>query len=103
MTELLLSAPSPRCQADRRCDRTVCFQARLEAVGRHPVRKQAELCAEHLGTAAAIADWAREQGLDGKVTVLVIEQAAPGQATGPVRPDGRAHLGFAFGTILVNP
>lgn len=103
MTELLLSAPSPRCQADRRCDRTVCFQARLEAAGRHPVRKQAELCAEHLGTAAAIAAWAREQGLEGKVTVLAIEQAAPGQPAGPVRSGERAHLGFVFGTILVNP
>jgi hypothetical protein len=103
MTELLLSAPSPRCQADRQCDRTVCFQARLEAAGRHPVRKQAELCAEHLGTAAAIAAWAREQGLEGKVTVLAIEQAAPGQAAGLTRSGERAHLGFVFGTILVNP
>jgi hypothetical protein len=103
MTELLLSVPSPRCQADRQCDRTVCFQARLEAAGRHPVRKQAELCAEHLGTAVAIAAWAREQGLEGKVTVLAIEQAAPGQAAGLARSGERAHLGFVFGTILVNP
>jgi hypothetical protein len=35
--------------------------------------------------------------------VLAIEQAAPGQAAGLAQSGERAHLGFVFGTILVNP
>lgn len=104
MTELLLlSVPALRCQADRRCDRAPCFQVRLEAAGRRPVRRQAELCAEHLGAAAALAAWAREQGLEGQVTVLAIDQPAPGQANHLARPDDRVHCGFAFGIIPLNP
>jgi hypothetical protein len=105
MTELLLSVPSVHCQADLFCDRAPCFQARLEAaVGRRPVRRHAELCAEHLGhTVQALATWAREQGLDGKVTVLAIDQPPPGQADSLARPDDRVHCGFAFGTIRLNP
>jgi hypothetical protein len=104
MTELLLSAPSRHCQADRLCDRAPCFQARLEAAGRRPVHRHAELCAEHLGyTVQALASWAREQGLEGQVTVLAIDQPAPGQAGNLARPDDRVHCGFAFGTILLNP
>jgi hypothetical protein len=99
MTELLLSAPSRHCQADRGCDRTPCFQARLEA---DPVHQHAELCAEHLGTVQAMAAWAREQGLEGKVTVLAIEQAVPGHTPGPARPGAWAQCGFAFGTILLS-
>jgi hypothetical protein len=104
LTELLkLSVPARRCQADPRCDRAPCFQARLEAAGGRPVRRQAELCAEHLGTAAALAAWARERGLRGQVTVLAIDQRAPGQAGGPADPDDRVRGGFAFGTIPLNP
>jgi hypothetical protein len=103
VTELLLSVPAPRCQADPRCDRAPCFQARLEADGRRPVRRQAELCAEHLGTAATLAVWARAQGLRGQVTVLAIDQPPAGQAGDPARPGDREQRGFAFGTIPVNP
>jgi hypothetical protein len=108
LTELLLlSVPALRCQADPRCDRAPCFQVRVEAAGRRPVRglvrRQAELCAEHLGTAAALAAWAREQGLEGQVTVLAIDQPAPGQADNLARPDDRVHCGFAFGAIPLNP
>ena len=107
MTELLPSAPSLHCQADGPCDRAPCFQARLEAAatGRRPVRRHAELCAEHLGdTVQALATWARSQGLEGKVTVLAIDQPAPGQADSSARQDNnRVHSGFAFGTIQLNP
>jgi hypothetical protein len=104
MTELLLlSVPALRCQADRRCDRAPSFQVRLEAGGARPVRRQAGLCAEHLGAAATLAAWARERGLQGQVTVLAIEQPAPGQADNQARPDDRVHCGLAFGTIAVSP
>lgn len=104
MTELLLlTVPDLRCQADRRCDRVPCFQVRIEAVGRHPVRRHAELCAEHLGAAAALAAWAREQGLEGTVTVLAIDQPAPGPAGHLSGPGDGVRRGFAFGTIALNP
>ncbi len=105
MTELLLSAPSVHCQADLRCDRAPCFQARLEAAaGRRPVRRHAELCAEHLGhTVQALATWARQHGLEGKVTVLAIDPPAPGRADSMTRPGNPIRCGFAFGTILFSP
>jgi hypothetical protein len=104
LTELLLlSVPALHCQADPRCDRAPCFQVRLDAAGCRPVHRQAELCAEHLGTAAALAAWAREEGLEGQVTVLAIDQPAPGQAGRLARPDDRVHCGFAFGSIPLNP
>jgi hypothetical protein len=103
LTELLLSVPARHCQADPRCDRAPCFQVRLDAAGRRPVRRQAELCAEHLGTAAALAAWAREQGLEGQVTVLVIDQPALGQADNLARQGEPVHGGFAFGAIPLNP
>ena len=104
LTELLLLTVRARhCQADPRCVRAPCFQVRLEASGPRAVRRQAELCAEHLGTAAALAAWARERGLHGHVTVLAVDQRAPGQAGCAARPDDWAHRGFAFGTIPVNP
>jgi hypothetical protein len=104
VTELLLSAPSARCQAGRRCDRAPCFQARLEAAaGCRAVSRNAELCAEHLGcTVQSLASWAREQGLEGKVTVLVIDQPAGGLAASPGLPGDWVRRGFAFGTILLD-
>jgi hypothetical protein len=100
---MLLSVPARRCQADPRCDRAPCFQVRLETAGRRPVRRQAALCAEHLGTAAALAAWAREQGLEGQVTVLAIDQPSPGQDGHRARPADWMHRGFAFGTIPLSP
>jgi hypothetical protein len=68
-----------------------------------PVRRYAELCADHLGdTVHALAAWAREQGFQGKVTVLAIDQPAPSQADSPALPGDRTLRGFAFGTILLN-
>jgi hypothetical protein len=103
MTELLPFLPSAGCQAGL-CDRAPCFQARLEASdGRLPVHRHAELCAEHLGDAVhALAAWARDQGMEGKVTVLAVDQPAPGQSDSQSSPGDRVLCGFAFGTILVN-
>jgi len=105
MTELLSYVPSARCQAGQPCDRAPCFQARLEAAaGRRPVRRHAELCAEHLGdTVQALAAWARDRGLEGKVTVLAVDQPARGQADRLARPGDPVLCGFEFGTILLNP
>jgi hypothetical protein len=105
MTELLSYVPAARCQADQPCDRAPCFQARLEATAeRCLVRRHAELCVEHLGDAVqAMTAWARSQGLEGKVTVLAIDQPPPGQAPSPALPGDRAPCGFAFGTILLDP
>ena len=70
---------------------------------RLPVRRHAELCAEHLGDAVhALAAWARDQGMAGKVTVLAVDQPGPDQSDGPSSSRDRALCGFAFGTILVN-
>ena len=101
MTALLTSVPYVHCQANRQCDRAPCFQARFEAIAGHrAVQKDAELCAEHLGGMVhALATWAPDQGLEGKVTVLAIDEAASRQTT---RPDDLLLHGFAFGTILVN-
>jgi hypothetical protein len=103
VSDLLLSVPALRCQADPRCDRAPCFQVRLEAAGRRRVHRSAGLCAEHLGTAATLAAWAREQGLDGQLTVLAIDQPAPGQEGNLARPGDRVHCGFAFGAIPLSP
>jgi hypothetical protein len=103
MTELLPLLPAAGCQAGR-CDRVPCFQARLEAyAGRRPVARHAELCAEHLGDAVhALAAWARDQGLEGKVTVLAVDQLGSGQCGGQSGSSDGIPCGFAFGTILVN-
>jgi hypothetical protein len=100
MTELLPAFPSPFCKADRRCTRAPCFQARLEATtGRRCVRSHAELCADHLGcTVHTLTAWARDQGLNGQVTVLAID--LPGSA-GPSPAWGRS--GLAFAIIPIRP
>jgi hypothetical protein len=97
--------PAVQCQTGRPCDRAPCFQARLEATaGGRRVHRQVELCSAHLGdTVQALAAWARAQGLEGKVTVLAIDQPFPGQADHPVLPGGLDRCGFAFGTIMLNP
>jgi|SRR5450759_4953291 hypothetical protein len=105
MTELLSYIPALRCQAGHPCNRAPCFQARLDAAaGRRQVRRHAEFCAEHLGDAVqALATWAREHGIEGTVTVLVIDQPTAGQDDSPARPASHAPCGFAFATILLNP
>ena len=105
MTELLSNIPALRCQAGHPCNRAPCFQARLDtATGRRRVSMHAEFCGEHLGDAVqALATWARAQGLEGRVTVLVIDRPAPGQDDSPAGAGARAPCGFAFGTILLNP
>ena len=101
MTEQLRSPRPLHCQADHDCHRAPCFQARLAAAsGRRRVRRRTVLCAEHLGgTVQALTIWARGRGLEGKVTVLVIEQPPPGQAVS----NGRIRCGFPFGTIPLSP
>jgi len=96
MTQLMPALAEPVCQAGRSCDRVPCFQARLEAAaGDRPVRRRAELCADHLGgTVHALTAWANDRGLSGEVTVLAIDQHAGDQAA---PPGGR--IGFVFSTI----
>jgi len=96
---------SARCQVGRPCDRVPCFQARLEAVaGNRPVRRHAALCADHLGDAVqALAAWARERGLEGKVTVLAVDQPEPGQPPPGAPPGDQPGYGFVFATISLNP
>jgi hypothetical protein len=96
MTLLLPAHAEPVCQAGLSCDRAPCFQARLEAAaGDRPVRKRAELCAEHLGgTVHAMTTWANDRGLRGQVTVLAVDRPARDQDAPPA---GR--IGFVFSTI----
>ena len=95
MTQLLPARAEPVCQAGRSCDRAPCFQARLEAAaGDRPVRRRAELCAEHVGgTVHALTTWANDRGLRGEVTVLAIDRPAPDHAGSGGR------IGFVFSTI----
>jgi hypothetical protein len=104
MTELLSYSPAVECQVGHRCDRAPCFQVRMDAaLGRRRVQRNAELCAEHLGdTVQALTAWARAQGLEGKVTVLAIDQPVPGVADSPPFPGDRVRCGFAFATIRLN-
>jgi len=100
------SSPHPRqCQAGHPCDRVPCFQARLEATqGRDRVRRNACTCAGHLGdTVQALTVWARDRGLQGKVTVLAIDQPADGQPASTVLTGGWGLRSFAFGTVLLTP
>ena len=94
MTQLLPALAEPVCQAGRSCDRVPCFQARLEAAaGGRPVRRRAELCAEHLGgTVHALTTWANDRGLRGEVTVLAIDRPARDHA---VPSGGRIELVFS--------
>ena len=101
MFEQLQSSRFLHCQAENDCHRAPCFQARLAAsAGRRRVRRRTVLCAHHLGgTVQALTAWARGRGLEGKVTVLVIEQPA----VGPPVSNDKIRCGFAFGTIPLSP
>jgi hypothetical protein len=107
MTEFLQPALPARCQADDLCDRPPCFQARLEvtAPDRLPTRLQTELCAQHLGgSVQALSAWAREQGLEGKVTILAIDQPERGMTRcgGSLSQVGRGFgLGFVFASVAL--
>jgi hypothetical protein len=93
------------CQSDHHCDRTPCFQARLEARGAlSPVRKNADLCAEHLGDVVLeLTAWAHSSGLtDGQVTVLILDPAPGEQLVSPVACHGEPSEGLPFGTIPLN-
>lgn len=100
MTELLPVSPSPFCKADHHCDRIPCFQARLEATaGRRCIRTRTELCVDHLGNAVQeLAAWAREQGLDGEVTVFAIDLPGSSQLS-----PAWGRSGLLFGTIPLHP
>jgi hypothetical protein len=89
-------ASTPRiCQADRRCERPPVFRARLEAAaGARSVLKRTELCAHHLGdTVYELATWAHDQGLEGQVTVLAVDQ--------PRLPHNSTTCELAFGAIPI--
>jgi hypothetical protein len=95
----LMPAAQPRCQAGRACHRAPCFQVRLEAAaGCRPVRTTTELCAEHLGDIHAMAVWAREQGLEGQLTVLAVDLLSAGEA-----PPAGGRNGLVFDTIPLHP
>jgi hypothetical protein len=81
MNDLLPASPRTHCQADPHCRSAPCFQARLEGTsGRSNIKTRTELCAEHLAdTVRTLAAWAREQGLEGEVTVLAVDRPRPGQ------------------------
>jgi hypothetical protein len=84
MTTTLTTTTASRgeCQADPLCQRTLCFQAQLEAKdGPVLVKKQVKLCAVHLGdTVQVLANWADERGLThGQVTVVIIDPPVPGE------------------------
>jgi hypothetical protein len=89
------------CDADHRCHRAPCFEAQLEAQnGALPVRKSAELCANHLGDMVqSLTAWARSRGLTrGQVTVLAIDPTWPSRATGQAIACEPSRA-FRFGTI----
>jgi hypothetical protein len=80
------------CQADHGCRRAVCFQVQLEAAGPHPTRRQADVCADHLGgMVQQLSGWAREGGLTGgRLTIFAVDPAA-----------ARQPAGFAFAEIEI--
>jgi hypothetical protein len=69
------------------------------AAGQYRVHKRTDLCAEHLGAAIqAITAWARDEGLEGEVTVLAVDLSESGQ---PAPAWDRNSLAFA--TIPISP
>jgi hypothetical protein len=89
------------CQAGPLCDRTICFQARLDGRdGSLSVTRSVKLCGVHLGDAVqGLADWAREHGIThGRVTVLIIDPPPYGPPGIPL-PRAPVPGGFAFGNI----
>lgn len=89
------------CEADRRCHREPCFEAQLEAqIGLLPIRRNAKLCADHLGDMVqSLTAWARREGLThGQVTVLAIDPTCPLRAADQAFPRTLSRA-FPFGAI----
>lgn len=107
MTSIHSRTQPGACQADRRCQRAPCFQARLEAGdGPQRVSRSAEACASHFGDMVqALAAWAYAHDLtDGQLTVLAIDPPPAGPCPGArVGLRERAGHGFAFSTIELAP
>jgi hypothetical protein len=66
------------CLADLACKRATHFQVRFDADAPKPVRRQTDVCADHLdGVVRYLNRWAAEADLtDGQLTILVLDMAA---------------------------
>jgi hypothetical protein len=66
------------CLADLACKRATRFQVRFDADAPKPVRRQTDVCANHLdGVVRYLNRWAAEADLaDGQLTILVLDMAA---------------------------
>ena len=67
-----------RCLADLACKRATYFQVRFDADAPKPVRREADVCADHLdGVVRYLNRWAAEGELTGGlVTILVLDTPA---------------------------
>ena len=84
------------CQGSDLCDRVPRFRARIDATaGSRHVLTSAEMCAQHLGCSVnALTAWARDQRLEGQLTVFAINHANADQ------PHAASATGdFAFSVI----
>jgi hypothetical protein len=98
---MITNAFQGRCEADRQCRRAPCFEAQLEAQsGVLPIRRNAALCADHLGDMVqSLAAWARREGVThGTVTVLAVDPTCPLHAADQAIPRGLSRA-FEFGAI----
>jgi hypothetical protein len=91
--------------ADRCCDRSPCFRARLEATaGSLQIHVTTDLCARHLGSAVQdIAALACEHKLRGQLTILVIDRPALSHVARAGRPGERLPIAFPFSAIPLGP
>jgi hypothetical protein len=66
------------CLADLACKRATSFRVRFDADAPKPVRRQTDVCADHLdGAVRYLRRWAAEADLaDGQLTVLVLDMTA---------------------------
>ncbi len=84
------------CQGSDLCDRVPRFRARIDATaGSRHVLTSAAMCAQHLGCSVnALTAWARDQRLEGRLTVFAINHANADQ------PHAASATGdFAFSVI----
>jgi hypothetical protein len=66
------------CLADLACKRATRFQVRFDADALKPIRRETDVCADHLdGVVRYLSRWAAEAELaDGQLTILVLDMAA---------------------------
>jgi hypothetical protein len=91
--------------ADRCCDRSPCFRARLDATaGSLQIHATTDLCARHLGSAVQdIAARARMHKLRGQLTILVIDRPTLSHAAGAGRAGDQLPAAFPFSAIALGP